>query len=304
MLDRFTSMPVAVLIVVLLVWVSVPIVGTAQELSCRVNINDRELSGADYSYLDDLEKQIEEYLNTQTWTDDRFLDQERIECSWQIILQEATGLSSFEAQLIVATKRPIHGTGQSTPVLRVNDPSWSFEYRRGSQLVFDLQRFDELTSVLDFYAFVILGFDYDTFSPLGGTPYFEQARRIADRAQSTGGSGWSGLSSERTRSQLISELLDPRFRPLREALFQYHLEGLDRFIDETSSARQTILEAVRTMQDVSEDVSRAYTIDLFFSAKYQEIAAVFTDAPSSTQAYDILSSVDPAHSSTYQKLVE
>ena len=304
MLDRFTSVPVAVLIVVLLVWVSVPTVGTAQELSCRVNINDRELSGADYSYLDDLEKQIEEYLNTQTWTDDRFLDQERIECSWQIILQEATGLSSFEAQLIVATKRPIHGTGQSTPVLRVNDPSWSFEYRRGSQLVFDLQRFDELTSVLDFYAFVILGFDYDTFSPLGGTPYFEQARRIADRAQSTGGSGWSGLSSERTRSQLISELLDPRFRPLREALFQYHLEGLDRFIDETSSARQTILEAVRTMQDVSEDVSRAYTIDLFFSAKYQEIAAVFTDAPSSTQAYDILSTVDPAHSSTYQKLVE
>ena len=308
MLDRLTSgltsVRITVLVLAVLMWITVPIVGAAQELSCRVNINDRELSGADYSYLEDLEQQIEEYLNTQTWTDDRFLDQERIECSWQIILQEATGLSSFEAQLIVATKRPVYGTAQSTPVLRVNDPSWSFEYRRGSQLVFDIERFDELTSVLDFYAFVILGFDYDTFSSLGGTPHFEKARRIADRAQSTGASGWSGLSSERTRSQLINELLDPRFRPLREALFQYHLEGLDRFIEETSSARQSILDAVRTMQDVSEDVSRAYTIDLFFSAKYQELAAVFSDASISTQAYDVLSTVDPAHSSTYQKLVE
>jgi hypothetical protein len=277
-------------------------VGHAQELDCTVNINYSQLTGSDFSYLDDLEQRIREYLNTQRWTDDRFLEHERIECSWQILLQQATGLSEFEARLVVATKRPIYGTAQSTPVMRINDESWNFEYRRGTPLVFDLERIDPLTSVLDFYAFLILGFDYDTFSPLGGTPYFEQARRISDRAQSSGAAGWSGLGSDRSRAELVNELLDPRFRPLREAIFEYHLNGLDRFVAETSSARQAALDAVRTIRDVSQDVSRAYTIDLFFSAKYQELTAMFTGASLSSQAYSVLSEVDPAHSSSYQQL--
>ena len=274
----------------------------AQELNCTVNIDDSRLSGSDFSYLDDLEQRIEEYLNTQAWTEDQFLDHERIECNWQILMQEAVGLSEFKARLIVATKRPVYGTAQSTPVARINDESWQFEYQRGAPLVFDVEQFDPLTSVLDFYAFLIIGFDYDTFAPLGGTPYFEEARRIADRAQSTGASGWAGLGSERTRVNLINEILDPRFRPLRKATFSYHLNGLDRFLDETATARQTILEAVQTIADVSQDVSRAYVIDLFFSAKYQELAAVFADAPIRSRAFEILSQVDPAHSSTYERL--
>lgn len=298
MVRRATLLSIALL----LAWGRYGTIAPAQELDCTVSVNYSQLTGSDFTYLDDLEQRIRDYLNTQTWTQDRFLDQERIQCSWQILLQDVRGVSEFQARLVVATTRPIYGTAQSTPVMRINDESWNFEYRRGSPLVFDLDRIEPLTSVIDFYALLILGFDYDTFSPLGGTPHFERARRIADRAQSNGMAGWTSLGGEQSRTRLINELLDPRFRPVREAAFQYHLEGLDRFIEETASARQTVLDVLRTIQDVAQDAAQAYVIDLFFSAKYQELTALFTDAALSSQAFNVLSTVDPSHSSTYQRL--
>ena len=275
----------------------------AQELDCSVSLDDSQLSGSNYEFLDDLERRIREYMNTHSWTDDRFLEQERINCSLQMIMTEAISRSDFEARLIVATRRPIYNTMQQTPIVRINDESWRFSYTQGTPLELDLDRFDALTSVLDFYAYVILGYDYDTFSELGGQPYFQQARRIADRAQSTGGSGWSDVSTDRTRSALISELLDPRFEVLRRTYYRYHLQGLDRFIAETEPARQTVLESVRSLQSLAENVSRSYTLDLFFSAKYQELTAMFRETTSRSRVYNLLTEVDPSHSSTYSELV-
>jgi hypothetical protein len=275
----------------------------AQELNCSVNVNYSQLSGSDFAYLDELQQRIREYLNERTWTEDRFLEYERISCSFQIIMTEAISLSEFRARLIVTSDRPIYGTAQSTTVLRLNDEDWRFEYSRGTPLVFDLDQYSPLTSVLDFYAYIILGYDYDTFSELGGTPYFEQARRIADRAQSAGGAGWSSVSNDRSRTDLIAELLDARFRPLRVAYRDYHLRGLDRFVDQTTPARQTVLDVVEQLRGLEQEVSRAYTIDLFFSTKYQELTAIFEDSSVSDRAYNLLSQADPSHSSTYNRLV-
>jgi len=275
----------------------------AQELDCSVSLDYSQLSGSSFEFLDDLERRIREYLNTQTWTEDRFQEYERINCSFQIIMTEAISRSQFRARLIVSTRRPIYNTMQQTPVVRINDEKWRFPYTQGTPLDFELDRFDPLTSVLDFYAYIILGYDYDTFSELGGEPHFQQARRINDRAQSTGAVGWSDVSTDRTRSALISELLDPRFEVLRRTYFQYHLRGLDRFISETQPARQTILEAVRNLQTLADDVSRSYTLDLFFSAKYQELTAMFQNTATRSQAYSLLTQVDPSHSSTYNDLI-
>jgi hypothetical protein len=276
----------------------------AQELACQVQLDRSQLSGSEFSFLDDLERRIREYMNTQSWTDDRFLPHEQIGCSLQIVLLESISLSEFRARLIVTSRRPIHGTSQSTVVARINDPEWRFEYGRGTSLQFDPEQYDALTSVLDFYAYVVLGYDYDTFSPLGGTPHFETARRIANRAEGSGDPGWSTVSTQRNRRQLIDDLLSQRHQPLRRAYYQYHLNGLDQFVEAPEKARTVVLDVVETLQTLNQNLTNSYPLDLFFSTKYQELTALFADGELQSQAYNLLTQVDPSHSSEYNRLVE
>ncbi len=275
-----------------------------QELSCRVQLNRSQLSGSQYSFLDNLERKIREYMNDRNWTDDQFLPHEKIACSMQIVVLEALSLTKFRARLIVTTRRPIHSTSQSTVVARINDPEWQFEYRRGSSLTHDLERYDPLTSVLDFYAYVILGYDYDTFSELGGTQHFETARRVADEANSSGDPGWSAVSNQRNRRQLINDLLTQRHRALRKAYYQYHLNGLDRFVEEPEVARKKVLGVLETLQSFNQSVSNSYPLNLFFSTKYKELTAIFSDGGLGNRAYNLLTETDPSHSTEYDKLVQ
>jgi hypothetical protein len=300
-LRRITACIAAAACVVLLsAW---PHRTTAQELRCTVSVDYTQLSGSDFSFLDELERRMEEYLNEHAWTDDRFREMERIDCSFEVLLQEALSLTEFRARLVVATLRPIYGSTQSSPVVQLNDTQWRFRYARNTPLVHDTDTYDPLTSVLDYYAYLILGYDYDTFSERGGTPFFEQARTIADRARSAGGTGWSQLGGSPNRGELITQLLDPRFNELRTAYFDYHFGGLDRFVEETETARSNVLGVLQALQSLYREVSRTHALDIFFGAKYQELAAVFENAPTSAQAYGILSDIDPSHLSEYNRLV-
>jgi hypothetical protein len=292
------------LVPVLFVALLLPLPAEGQELSCRVQIDRSQLSGSEFSFLDDLERRIREYMNTQDWTDDEFLTHEQIACDLRIIILEAVSLSEFRSRLIVTTRRPIHGTAQSTVVVRINDPEWRFEYGRGTSLNFDLEQYDSLTSVLDFYAYVILGYDYDTFSELGGTPFFETARRIAGRADGSGDPGWATVSTQRNRRQLINDLLAQRHRPLRKVYHDYHLNGLDRFVKDPPKARQAILDVVQRLRTLDQSLSNSYPLDLFFSTKYQELTAIFRDGDLQDRAYNLLTRVDPSHSSEYERIVQ
>lgn len=277
---------------------------TAQELDCAVSVDYSQLSGSDFDFLDDLERNIEEYLNEHRWTGDRFQAVERINCNVQISLQEAISLTEFRARIVVSTLRPIHGTTQSSPVVRLQDRDWQFQYARGTPLIHNLESYDSLTSMLDYFAHLILGYDYDTFSERGGTPFFERAREIADRARAAGGDGWSQFGGSSVRSELLTQLLDPRFRSLREAYFEYHYGGLDRFTEETEEARSNVLEVLEELETLSEDVSRTYALDMFFAAKYQELPAIFEGSSLSAEAYRVLSDIDPSHLSEYNSLVD
>ncbi|MCS3654520.1 hypothetical protein GGQ08_002596 [Salinibacter ruber] len=277
-----------------------------QELRCRVQIDDSQISGAEseFDFLDDLERQIREYMNQRSWTDDAFLPHERISCSLQIVLQESISLSEFRARLVVTTRRPIYGTSQSSVVARVNDPEWRFEYSRGSSLNHDLDRYDPLTSVLDFYAYLILGYDYDTFSPLGGTPFFDRAQTVADQAEGSGDPGWSSVGTQQTRVQLLSNLRAQRHEPLRRVYYKYHRKGLDRFVQETEAARKTLMEVLRTLRTLRDRLSQSYALNLFFATKNQELTAIFEESDLEGQAQGLLVQMDPSHSSQYNRLAE
>lgn len=276
----------------------------AREFNCDVTVNYTQLSGSSFTYLDELRRDVREYMNNNSWTDDRYREEERIQCSMQIIFQEALTLTSFRAQLIVTSLRPIYGTTQNSRVLQINDSEWQFEYAQGTPLVFETERYEALTAVLDFYAYLMLGYDYDTFSEQGGTPHYQKARRISELAQSKGAVGWDSAGSDRNRPALITQLLDPRFVPLRKAYFEYHFSGLDHFVGQTEEARETVLEVLRSLNEFYQNLSRQYTLDLFFGTKYQELAAIFLDSPLSSEAYAVLNEVDPSHLTEYTKLTQ
>lgn len=278
---------------------------SAQELDCRVTVRFEALSGNEFSFLGDLQEQIEQYLNGRSWTDDRFEEFERINCSMQITFTEAQGLDRFTAQIAVGSQRPIYGTPRRTAVFQIVDSQWQFQYNRGQPLIFNPNSYNALTSLLDFYAYMILGYDYDTFSELGGTPYFERAREVAELAQAQGDPGWLSIGDDQTRTTLVRQLLDARYLPLRRAYFLYHFGTLDRFTRDPETAWQTGYTAIEGIYELFLETSRKYATDLFFAAKSSEIVQLFEDADDvRSELYALLIEMDPARSSDYDRLLE
>lgn len=276
----------------------------AQEFNCTVSLNMQSLSGgSDYSFLNQLRDDLREYINNGIWTDDRFDVDERIECSFDITIMEAITLTRFRANAVVSSKRPIYGSSQTTRVVTIADEGWIFDYTQGTQIVSNPDRFDELTTFVDYYLYLLLGYDYDTFTELGGTPYFERARRLADLGKSQNGAGWSEISADRTRVSIVRELLDPRFSTLRAAYFKYHYTGLDHFIRDPETSRDEVLTTIQEIKNLAEVNARSYAIDLFFAAKSEELAAIFKGSLQSGPAYDILADVDPSHLNNYSPLI-
>ena len=297
-----TLRSIAVLLVLVLLGLPVS-ESHAEEFNCSVTVNYANLSGSDYTFLQELEDRVFEYMNNRSWTDDRFEDEERIVCSMTIVFTEAITLSNFKARLIVASNRPIYGSAQGTQVMQLNDTDWQFEYSQGTPLIHQLDQYNALTSVLDFYAYIMLGYDYDTFDEFGGQPHFEKAQRIAEIAQNQGALGWSSLGGDQSRGELISQIMDPRFRSLRKAYFDYHFGCLDHFIRSPDEARETLLATLQELQALREDVTRAYYLDQFFSSKNRELVSIFQGSQDASQAFDALSQLDPANLSAYSGMM-
>ena len=278
-------------------------VSMAREFRCTAQINYRKLEGSGFGFLDDLERQIEDYMNNNNWTEDQFELHELIECSMQIVFQESFTLTSFRAQLVLTSTRPIYGTMAKTPLLQISDDAWDFSYAQGAPLVFEVERFDQLTSVLDYYAYLMLGYDYDSFSEFGGEEHFQQAKRIQQLASSSNAAGWSTLDID-GRARIVDQLTNPRMRPLRQVYYQYHIGALDSFVLNQESARIKVLEVLQTMSDLYQDQARQYVFDIFFSTKHKELVGIFEGSNEKGDAYDLLSDADPARLSSYNALLE
>ncbi|MFH5884877.1 DUF4835 family protein [Halalkalibaculum sp. DA3122] len=292
------------IITMMLLWLcSIPV--AAQEFNMEVTVDRSQVSSSSLAYLDNLPGEIETYFNEHDWIDASFLDHERIDADLQIILLSVDDNYNFQANVVVRAQRPIYNTLQQTTIFLLNDESWAFQYTPNRSLVHDELQFDAVTTLLDFYAYVILGYDFDSFSETGGTPYFSEAQNILSLAQTTSAPGWSrGSSSRRGRAQLISDLLNPTYHTFREALYIYHRQGLDQFISNTEEARQRVLEALQMIRDTQRSATNDFLFDIFFDAKYREIVSIFEDAGAEVrlEAYNLLSEMDQSHLSEYSKL--
>lgn len=275
----------------------------AQELDVKVTIDKSKINSASIDFVNNLKPAIENYLNNFSWTSDRYLPSERIHASLQVILNSVDNNYNFEATVIIQSQRPVYNTTNSTPVMLLTD-TWNFQYAPNQSLVHNEFRFSPLASQLDFYAYLILGYDYDTFSPLGGTPLFRHARKITDMAQSNGGQGWSSGAGPRSRYSLITDLLDPNYEGLRQASYEYHRQGLDLFTSNTDSARKHMYHALELIQQAQQQTTDTYPFSIFFNTKFKEIVSAFRDAGTNMRlkVYRLLSNLDPAHLTEYEKL--
>jgi len=276
---------------------------TAQELNCEVIVNMEQISSANTDYVKNLKPDLEQYINDHEWTDNRFNERERINCTLQFDLTSIDDNSNISGSLVISTRRPIYGSTQQTQVVILRDNTWSINYPINKTLVHDLQVFDSLTSLIDYYVFVMLGYDYDTFSPLGGTKFFEEALRIVDIAQNAQSVGWSRSSgtSRDNRFFLVNLLLNSNYAGLRQVYYRYHRHGLDKFLISPEESRKEILAQLENLRDTRLSTTEQFIFNIFFDAKYREIISIYEDAETvrRMKAHALLTEIDQSHINSY-----
>ena len=282
-----------------------PVLVEAQEINATVQVDRSQINSASINYLDNLANEIESYLNEHDWIGPNYLEHEKINASIQVTLLSVDNNFNFEANIVIQSQRPIYNTTQQTNVFLYNDENWVFNYTPNRGFVHDELQFDQFTTLLDFYAYMIIGYDFDTFSELGGSPYFSEANNLVALAQTTSSTGWSRTSStRRNRAQLIADLLNPNFEMLRRASYVYHRLGLDQFLNNPEEARQEILRSLEMIEEAMGNTTSNLLFDTFFNAKYREIVSIFEDAQTDVrlEAYNLLSDIDQSHLTEYNKL--
>lgn len=278
----------------------------AQEFDCDVVINVRELDGTSFDYLQNsLQSEISNYINEYRWTEVDFAEKERIGCIFTIVIRKGDENFNFTAEAVIQSRRPIYNTFSETTTFIINDGSWVFNYPEGRSLIHDDLQFESLTGFIDYYSYLLLGYDFDSFSPFGGTEYFLKAQNIVDLAQNTESLGWNRtINNRRNRYVLVDDLLNSNYEPIRQAYYDYHRNALDIFVDRPDEARQQLVSTLNTILENKRRSTSIYIFDLFFDTKSKEIASILQDAESTLkqQAYTILTEVDAGHLSEYNAL--
>ena len=281
----------------------------AQELNCKVQINHDQIQGTQDQLYRDMREDIYEFMNNRKWTDDVFKNNERIDCKLHINLTKRQGSEKFIGTLQVQLRRPVYNAAYHTPLLNYKEKknNFRFNYVPQKNLSFNLNSHQSnLTSVLAFYAYIIIGMDYDSFSSLGGNPYFENARKIVSNAQSSDYPGWKAFGDQQNRYWLVKNLLDENFSPLRECIYMYHRKGLDLMYDRVRKGRSNIANGLEKLEEVYQHKPNSFLMKLFLDAKSKEIVNIFSesDPTEAKRVVNVMKKVDAANSSDYEKILK
>ncbi|MDG1260776.1 MAG: DUF4835 family protein [Flavobacteriales bacterium] len=270
----------------------------AQELNCDVQIQAPQVSNIDPSRFEVIEETIRDFMNSRKWTNDNFDLTERIECNMLITINSAPSQTSFNATLQIQSSRPVYNTDYNTPLFSVNDGAFSFQFIDNAMIQFSPdQHRDNLSSTLAYYAYMIIGADYDSMALEGGTEFYLKAQTIVANAQNAGEEGWRASEGQRNRYWLVENILSQTFRPLRECSYYYHRQGFDKLFDDLDESRKTISDALIELRNIHRIRPSSYNVQLFFVAKSEEIIKLFEPAPSpeKQRILPVLKELDPGN---------
>ena len=282
---------------------SIPLL--AQEINCNVTINAQNIQISDRSIFQDMENAFEQFLNNRKWTNEAFQSEERIRCNMVLTMETMPNIGSFTASMQILVLRPVYGTNYVTVVFNFADRNWQFDYTESLPLEFNENTFNtNLTSMLGFYAYVILGYDYDSFSRLGGSPFFDRAFNVVINAQQSPRSGWKQFESNRNRYWITENLMSSQMVPVREAIYEYHRLGLDMFGRDPEQGRDAIIASLQKIKEVNKLRPNSVIVNSFFDAKSDELANIFSQGNEAKrqEALKLLSELDPTNTEKYSRI--
>lgn len=279
----------------------------AQELRCNISISAPKLQGANRTVFETMQSDLYEFMNNRKWTDEKYAMDERIECSFYIILDEQISSDEFRGSIQVQLRRPVFGSSFESTLLNIKDNDFHAKYIEYQTLEFnETSNKDNLTNILAYYAYIILGMDHDSFSPEGGTEYFQKAQMIVNNSQSAREKGWKSYESERNRYWLVENILNKSYSGFRSCTYQYHRQGLDIMTDKSAEGRAAIAESLKSIQKVFRNRPSLYILQVFFDAKSDELVNVFSKSfpDEKNRVSVLLNECDPSNGSKYEKILK
>lgn len=276
-----------------------------QELNFKVVVNAEQVQTTDRAIFKDMERAFANFLNTRKWTNDNYKNYEKINGTLFLNITKMPSIGNFTANAQITAARPVYNTNYETVLLNFADREWEFEYIESLPLEYnDNTYMSNLTSMMAFYAYIVLGMDYDSFSELGDTPYFQKALTVVNNAQPSNRPGWQALGSNRNRYALIENLNNPQMVELRRNTYRYHRQALDTFDKTPDQSRTIVLNVLKNLKTVWSTYPNAIFVVSFFDTKANELVNIFSDGNLSVrrEAYDILNSIDPKRN-IYQKII-
>lgn len=275
----------------------------AQQLNCSVVINAQKVTNTNQQLIKNLETALNEFVNKTDWTGQAFKQNEKIKCSMFITLSSVNS-DQFSGTIQVQSSRLVYNSTYGSPIFNHYDKDFNFRYVEFENLIYNPSVFESnLVSVLAYYSYIILGLNKDTFQSFSGNPYLETAQNILNVAQQGGYKGWSQADGVQNRFFLTNDLLSPTFAPYRQTLTDYH-QGLDLMSSDLKSAKEKIKTAILNLSKVHQTRPNAFLTRIFFDAKADEIASIFSGGPSISisDLQEVLNKISPMNSSKWSQI--
>ncbi|AZQ57985.1 DUF4835 family protein [Maribacter sp. MJ134] len=275
----------------------------AQELNCTITVNSDQVSQTNQQIFQTLERSLNDFVNKNKWTNRVYKENERVNAQMFITITEYES-DRFKGNIQIQSSRPVYNTSYESPIFNYKDNQFNFQYIEFQPLVFNENVFESnLVGVVSYYIYIMLGLDADTFSLEGGTDHFRKAQNIVTQAQGKGFKDW-GQSSDRSRFELVDNLLSNTFREYRVAMYNYHRKGMDIMGDNNSTGKQVVAGTMKLFETMIKRRPNAFLIQTFFDAKSEEIQNIFSDGPKVdiVKLKETLNNIAPLYSSTWNDI--
>lgn len=279
----------------------------AQELNCQISVSTRQVEGTDRQIYNTLQTALFEFMNNRKWSNYSFNVEERIEATMMINVTERVSSDEFKGTINVVVRRPVFKSSYNTVLLNHIDKDFVFKYVEMQPIEFQDNSFiSELTAVIGYYSYIVMGLDFDSFSPNGGTPFFEKAQNLVNLGQGSANPGWKAFEGTKNRYWLVENLTSSSYSKLREFMYQYHRQGLDLMSENVEGGRANITESLKLLQQANRDKPGSILFQLIMDAKRDEIINIYSGAPDNEKviAVNLLNEMDPANTAKYQKILE
>lgn len=276
----------------------------AQELNCAVEINTQQVEGSNKDVFTTLQEAISDYMNTTKWSNAQFAVNEKIECKLFLTIKKYEN-DLMSGDLQIQSTRPVYNSSYNTTLINFKDDKIEFSYRLNEPLIYsDNTMESNLTAILNFYAFMILAIDFDSFSPRGGEQFYEKADAIVQMAQSSGESGWKAFEDNKNRSAVLSAYTQPSTASIRDLLYQYHRSGLDEMALSPDKGRAKITESLDHLTKIFEAAPMSVVLSMFRDAKLDELVNVYSKAQQTERekVYELLYAIYPTDNDRLTKI--